>query len=86
RSDDPFCCHKTTFRRHYDEARARHPDADDVVLVNEHGCVVETTIATIAARVGGRWYVPPLGDGGLDGIGRAVALAAGQVEERSFTV
>ena len=27
RSDDPFCCHKTTWRRHYDQASARHPQS-----------------------------------------------------------
>jgi len=86
RSDDPFCCHKTTFRRHYDEARRRHPGADDVVLVNEHGNVVETTTANLAYRRDGRWFVPPLDDGGLPGVGRAVQLAVGRVAERSLPV
>lgn len=84
RSDDPFCCHKTTWRRHYDDAQARHPDADDVLLVNEHGCVVETTIANIAYRLDDQWYCPPLGDGGLPGIARARELAAGRLSERSL--
>ena len=84
RSDDPFCCHKTTWRRHYDEARARHPGADDVILVNEHEHAVETTIANLAYRVGDRWYTPPLDDGGLAGVGRSIALADGRLTERSI--
>ncbi len=85
RSDDPFCCHKTTWRRHYDDARARHPDADDVVLVNQNGNVIETTIANLAARIDGRWWCPPLDDGGLAGIARRVAIESGRLAERSLT-
>jgi para-aminobenzoate synthetase/4-amino-4-deoxychorismate lyase len=84
RSDDPYCCHKTTWRRHYDEARARHPAADDVVLVNERGHAIETTIANLAYRLGDRWFVPPLSDGGLPGVARGLALGAGRVVERSI--
>lgn len=84
RSDDPYCCHKTTWRRHYDLARARVPDADDVVLVNEHGRAVETTIANLAYRIGDQWHCPPLTDGGLAGIGRRRAIEAGRVVERSI--
>lgn len=83
-SDDPYCCHKTTFRRHYDDARQRHGGADDVVLVNEHGNAIETTIANLAYRIDDRWYCPPLSDGGLAGVGRQVAVDAGSVAERSI--
>lgn len=83
RSDDPFCCHKTTDREHYRQALARHPHADDVVLVNEWGHAVETTTCNLAYRIGDRWYTPPLADGGLAGIAREVALAAGTLTERS---
>ncbi|MCK9249411.1 MAG: chorismate-binding protein [Solirubrobacteraceae bacterium] len=84
RSDDPFLCHKTTWREPYDAARSRHPDADDVLLVNEHGRVVEATIANLVVLREGRWWTPPLTDGGLAGVGRAVALEAGLVAERSL--
>src|SRR5690606_24104940 len=84
RSDDPYCCHKTTWRRHYDAARARHLHADDTILVNEHGRAVETTTANLAYRIGSQWYCPPLADGGLPGIGRQVALAEGWLDERSI--
>lgn len=82
RSDDPFMCHKTTRRAVYDQARAAHPGADDVLLVNERDEVVETTIANLLYRLGDRWYTPPLASGGLPGIGREVLLAAGEVHER----
>jgi para-aminobenzoate synthetase/4-amino-4-deoxychorismate lyase len=84
KSDDPYCCHKTTWRRHYVDARARHPGADDVVLVNELGHAIETTIANLTYRIDDRWYVPPLSDGGLPGIARQIALDRGQAVERSI--
>lgn len=86
RSDDPFCCHKTTWRRQYDEARARHPRADDVIIVNEHHRVVETAIANLAYQLDGRWYCPPLDDGGLPGVARAIEVAAGRLTERALGV
>jgi para-aminobenzoate synthetase / 4-amino-4-deoxychorismate lyase len=82
RSDDVFCLHKTTNRAVYDAAKARYRDADDVVLVNERGEVVETTIANLLYRLGDQWFTPPLSSGGLDGIGRSVEIAAGRVSER----
>jgi para-aminobenzoate synthetase/4-amino-4-deoxychorismate lyase len=84
RSDDPYCCHKTTWRRHYEQARERHRDADDVVLVNERGNAVECTVANLAYRIGEHWYVPPLSDGGLPGIARRQAVTSGAVAERSI--
>lgn len=82
RSDDVFCLHKTTNRSVYESARLRHPGVDDVILVNERGEVVETTIANLLYRLGDQWFTPPLSSGGLDGIGRAVEIASGRVAER----
>ena len=81
-SADPFMCHKTTRRGVYDRARAAHPAADDVLLVNERDEVVETTIANVLYRRGDRWYTPPLSSGGLPGIGRDALVADGTVAER----
>ena len=83
---DPFLHHKTTNRRLYTEAAARHPAADDVVLVNSAGNVTETTIANIAAFVDGRWVTPPVHDGLLAGVMRGELLAAGELTERSMSV
>ncbi|MGP9536665.1 aminodeoxychorismate synthase component I [Brachybacterium sp. AOP43-C2-M15] len=78
--------HKTTVRGHFTAARGRHPSADDVVLRGEHGRAVETTIATLAARIDGTWCTPPLVDGCLDGVGRRLALAAGELVERPLEI
>lgn len=84
RSDDPFLCHKTTRRDVYDAARVAHPDADDVLLVNERDEVVETTVANLLYRRAGRWFTPPLTSGGLPGIGREALLSYGAVSERTL--
>ena len=52
---DPMLFHKTSRRRRYEEAAARHPDADDVVLTNTRGEITESTIANIAVQLDGRW-------------------------------
>lgn len=77
---------KTTDRRHYEQARSRHPAADDVVLLGRSGLVTETTIANVAVLLDGTWWTPPTRDGCLPGVGRAVALASGRLRERSITV
>lgn len=78
--------HKTTQRAHFDAARARHPHADDVVLVGDHGRVTETTIASLMALLDGAWVTPPVSDGALPGVGRALAMAERGAVERPVTV
>ncbi len=79
---DPFLYHKTTRRAVYDAARARHPDADDVLLVNDRGEVTESTVANVVARVDGEWVTPPVDAGCLPGVHRRVLLDAGEIVER----
>ncbi|HJQ72616.1 MAG TPA: aminodeoxychorismate synthase component I [Actinomycetota bacterium] len=83
---DVFLFHKTSRRDRYDAARRRHPDVDDVLLVNDRREITESTIANVAARIEGRWITPPLEAGLLAGIGRAVALEEGRVVEGSVTI
>jgi para-aminobenzoate synthetase/4-amino-4-deoxychorismate lyase len=83
---DALLFHKTTLRGRYDGAAARHPHADDVLLVNDRGEVTESTVANVAVRIEGRWWTPPLDAGLLPGIGRAVALDEGTLEERAITL
>jgi para-aminobenzoate synthetase/4-amino-4-deoxychorismate lyase len=78
--------HKTTDRARYDDRARRHPNADDVVLVNERGEITETTRANVAVRLGAQWYTPPLRCGLLPGIKRAKDLAEGRLLERVITV
>ena len=85
-TDDPLLYHKTTRRERYDAAAVRHPWADQVVLWNPEGLVTETTVASIAVRMGGTWRTPPVADGLLDGVARAEALADGWVVEGSVTL
>ena len=82
---DPMLFHKTTLRRRYEEAAGRHPEADDVLLLNRRGEITESTIANVAVRLGGRWWTPPLASGLLPGVERAAALATGRIQERSIS-
>lgn len=83
---DPMLFHKTSRRRRYEEAAARHPDADEVLLTNIVGQVTESTIANIAVRLDGQWVTPALDCGLLAGIGREVALEQGWLQEAVITV
>ena len=83
---DVFLFHKTSRRDRYDAARRRHPDVDDVLLVNDRREITESTIANVAARIEGRWTTPLLEAGLLAGIGRAVALQEGRVVEGTVTI
>jgi para-aminobenzoate synthetase/4-amino-4-deoxychorismate lyase len=83
---DIFLFHKTSRRQRYEDARRRHPGADDVLLVNDRGEVTESTIANVAVRVEHRWVTPPIESGLLPGIGRAVALQDGTLTEASVTI
>jgi len=83
---DPMLFHKNSLRAVYDDARARHPDADDVLLSNDRGEVTEATIANVAVSIDGRWLTPPLDAGLLPGVGREVALEEGWLIEGSIRV
>ena len=78
--------HKTSMRRRYQEARLRHPGADDVLLVNLNGEVTESTIANVIVRIDGTWVTPPLASGCLPGVMRRVLLEAGEITEASVLV
>jgi para-aminobenzoate synthetase/4-amino-4-deoxychorismate lyase len=80
---DIFHFHKTTNRSVYEQAAARHPAADDVVLVNGVGSATETTTANLAVRFGDEWVTPPIGDGCLPGILRARLIADGVLREET---
>jgi para-aminobenzoate synthetase / 4-amino-4-deoxychorismate lyase len=85
-STDLWLFHKTTDRRRYDERARRHPNADDVVLVNQRGEVTETARANLALCLDGHWSTPPLGSGLLPGVERARSLAEGRLVERVLSV
>jgi para-aminobenzoate synthetase/4-amino-4-deoxychorismate lyase len=78
----PWPYHKTSRRVPYTVRRERHPDVDDVILVNDRGEVTETTIANLAARLDGRWWTPPVSVGCLPGIERERLVEHGVLAER----
>ena len=85
-ASNPWLQHKTTRRDVYLTRALRHPEADDVVLVNQDGELTETTTANLAVRLGGRWWTPPTGSGCLPGVERARLLDLGRLHERVLYV
>jgi para-aminobenzoate synthetase/4-amino-4-deoxychorismate lyase len=77
--------HKTTDRALYEEACARYPEADDVILVNEADEVTETSRANLAVLIDGEWFTPALRCGLLPGIERGRLLDEGRLVERVIT-
>jgi para-aminobenzoate synthetase/4-amino-4-deoxychorismate lyase len=54
-SHDGTLSQKTSDRSRYDARAARHPDADDVVLVNESGEITKTVRANVAVHCARQW-------------------------------
>ena len=81
-SDDVFLFHKTTHRRVYDEARAAHPDVDEVILVNERGELTEGTRFNLVLELEGELVTPPVASGLLGGVFRQRLLRDGAIRER----
>lgn len=75
-----FTSHKTTRRQHY-QAFAPGPGVFDTVLYNAQGQLTESTFGNIAVLLHGRWLTPAASCGLLPGVGRALALQAGRVQE-----
>ena len=67
---DPMLFHKSSLRRRYEEASARHPDADDVLFTNTRGELTEINDRNVAVELDGAWITPPLDCGLLPGVGR----------------
>ncbi len=80
------CSTRPAFASVYDEARARHPDADDVLLVNDRGEITESTIANVAVFLGRALDHPALDAGLLPGVGREVAFEEGWLEEGTISI
>jgi para-aminobenzoate synthetase / 4-amino-4-deoxychorismate lyase len=78
--------HKTTHRSLYEDAAARHPHVDDVILVDASGHALETTRANLAVRVDGTWCTPPLARGCLPGVERSRLIDEGRLQERDIRV
>jgi para-aminobenzoate synthetase/4-amino-4-deoxychorismate lyase len=73
--------HKTTRRAHYEAATVHATGVFDTLLYNAEGEITECVRGNIAALIDGQWLTPALHCGLLPGIGRAIALQEGRVQE-----
>lgn len=76
-----FCRYKTTRRSHYDAFAPSQPGVFDTILYNEAGEITECTRGNVAMLLNGQWVTPPLACGLLPGVGRALALGSGKLQE-----
>lgn len=83
---DRFLYHKTTHRAVYENAKAKHPESEDVLLWNPDGEITESTIANVVADLNGELVTPPVQSGLLPGTYREELLAAGTIRERAVRV
>ncbi|WP_341886719.1 aminodeoxychorismate synthase component I [Variovorax sp. YR752] len=84
---DPLTAHKTTRRAHYDAGvrEAERQGAFDSLFFSESGWLVEGGRSSVFVKLDGCWFTPPLTDGALPGVMRAVLLddrAFGAAERR----
>lgn len=78
-ADDPWLRHKTTVSR---RAMPRPgQDADELLFVNQHGEITESSLGNVVVRWRGRWLTPALRCGLLPGTFRAHLLDRGLIEE-----
>ncbi|MBB5987743.1 aminotransferase class IV [Sphingobium lignivorans] len=78
--DDLRIHHKTTDRRHYEEA-LRRGGTFEVLLLDEAGYLTEGCFSTIFVERGDRLLTPPLSRGLLPGVLRQNLLDMGEAEE-----
>lgn len=71
-----FLRHKTSLRLHYDQAwqAAERQGAFDMLFCNRDGFLTEGGRSNLFIRKNGSWFTPPLSDGVLPGVMRAVLL------------
>jgi len=90
RAGDLFLRHKTTVRDAYDAAwrAAERQGAFDQLFFNEDGRLTEGGRSNVFVRLDGNWHTPPLADGVLPGVMRAVLLddPGWKARERSLTL
>ena len=80
---------KSADRSGYDAARREAAECDDVLLLDESGAYLESTVANLFLRIGDVLVTPPPGDPILAGVTRALVLGAAdalgwRVEERAI--
>ena len=75
-ADDLFLRHKSSVREVYDAAwrAAEQQGAFDMLFFNEADLLTEGGRSNVFVKLAGRWFTPPLEDGVLPGVMRAVLL------------
>ena len=75
-SANPLSTHKTTLRVAYDEGvrAAERAGAFDSLFFTRDGRLVEGGRSSVFVKLGGAWVTPPLADGALPGVMRALLL------------
>jgi len=81
-----FTRHKTTHRQCYESAEPVIPGADDVVLFNERGELMETRIFNLFLVIDGTCWTPALSSGCLPGVYREQLVRTGAAKERVLTI
>lgn len=88
--DALFLSHKTTLRTQYDNAwqEAEKQGAFDMLFCNQDGFITEGGRSNIFIQQNGQWLTPPLSDGLLPGVMRAVLMddPLMQVSEKQLTL
>jgi len=79
-SQHPELHHKTTRRTIYEAARARHPESDETLLINERGECMEFCIGNLLIERDDVLMTPALECGLLPGVCRAAYVAEGCTE------
>lgn len=89
-ADDFLLRFKTTYREVYDRAwqQAEQAGAFDMIFANHAGRLTEGGRSNLFVKLDGCWYTPPVSDGLLPGVMRAVVLEDPNwnVIERSLSV
>ena len=86
-SSDVSLYHKLTANLgRYQSDLAKHPEWDDVILLNERGEITESTIANIVVKGGGRLLTPPVSSGLLPGTFREELIANRRISEAVITL
>lgn len=83
---NPFLYHKTTERRHFEDALGRSEGFDDVLFFNEEGFITESARANVIVDMGGTLSTPPVSCGLLGGTYREWMIRRSLVRERPITV
>lgn len=85
-SRDRLLYHKHTARDLYHEAKAAHPEVDEVLLYNERGELTEGSFTNLVVQLDGRKLTPAVGCGLLPGVYREELLANGEIAEAVLPV